>query len=77
MASYRYLCIKCSPAHDRLPPDAIGFKVWSSRPYVREVGDTVYGTVDYPRLLLPAEMLRYGLFLEGTVQEMIYQQEVV
>ena len=41
MPTYRYLCIKCSPAHDRLPPDAIGFKAWSSRPYVREVGDTV------------------------------------
>ena len=76
MLIYRYLCMKCSPAPDRLPADAAVFRVWGSRPYMAVAGGTVYGTVDFPRRLLPAEMLRYGLFPDGTVQETIYQQEV-
>ena len=65
---YRYYTVYSRPARGKVPDDFVDMRVMGSRPFLPEVGCTVWGYVDYERILTPTEVAVYGLAPANMVQ---------
>ena len=68
-AVYRYYTLYRPPMPGGIPHGAVNVQTLGSRPYFSEVGHTVWGYVDYDRMLTPKEIRDYELAPANTVQQ--------
>lgn len=71
MKLFRYYSPYRPPMWDWVPNGAMNLCIWGSRPYIPEIGHSVWGTVDFPYQLPQAVADYYGLLPANMVQQPI------
>lgn len=60
-SAFRYYFLAPHPSAKRIPAGYTRFERWDSKPFCRDVGQEVFGVVEYERALSQKEMTIHGL----------------